>query len=368
MRVMYVINEFAWAGAEKLVFELAIQLKKKVQSVSIVALYERNDRTEKDIINTLTENGIDTLIVGKRAGKERFICVKKILSFAKEKRITIIHGHCSVPMLFSKIVGFILHVPVICTIHSTNGYSKYKEILTSWMVKKYVSIGEAAESYMVDSLHINRKKIVRIYNAVNVNAFSNREKQNDFWKPYGGKSTDLVLINVARISEVKNQICLLKAVEQCIKYKNNIKLYILGDTNSSRTLYENLLNYIQSHNLENNVFFLGEKRNVNEYLANSDIFVMSSFYEGLSLAFLEAVIMGLPIITTKLAFVDELNKISECATIVPQNNDVEFSKQILNNSVKRQEEETVKKFKKIFSLENNVMSHYNLYNICLKED
>lgn len=365
MRVLYVINAFVWGGAEKLVYDLSLGMTGKVEWIGIAALYRNSSRTEMEMMQTLEKHGIYTLILDKGAGTDRMASIKKLYRYAHCNRVNIIHGHCSVPMLFSKIVGKILCIPVVCTIHNTTGYSRKKEMLTAWMVNVYISIGQAAEDYMVRDLKICEKKIHRIYNAIETSRFENRKRDPLFWKQYGGKENQITFINVARVTEQKNQMCLLRAVKRLIdRGKTDIRIYFLGYYEPADPVVQKLNEYIQKNGLRPYVEFLGMHRNVCDFLANADCFVMTSWYEGLSVAFLEAVISGIPIVTTDMPFVQELNTFAECATVIPQNDDRSLAAVLYKKTYKRQTQQTINQFKSHFSMEEFVRKHLEVYQKC----
>lgn len=101
----------------------------------------------------------------------------------------------------------------------------------------------------------------------------------------------LEIITAGTLNTRKNQIMIIKALKEI---ENNDKLVILGDGH----LKVFLTNEISKLQLEKQVFLKGEVKNVNEYLLESDCFVLSSFTEGFPNALLEAMAIGLPCIST----------------------------------------------------------------------
>lgn len=367
MRILYIINAFSWSGAERLVYDLALKIRNCVEYVGIAALYRNNGAAETEMICNLRNAGIAAYTIGKEAGSGRIRTIRILTQIAKTNQVDLIHGHCSVPMLFAKIVGTILRLPVACTIHSTRGYSKAREKLTSWMVDKYVSIGAAAEAYMETDLAIAKEKIVRIYNAIDTEHFYRRTRDERFWENYGGKPGEQVLLNVARVHEAKNQMCIARAVKKCLEggYRD-FRVYILGAYEERSPVYQELAHYIDSEKLMEHIVFLGMHSNVSDFLANADCFVMTSAYEGLSVAFLEAVISGLPIVVTDMPFVHELNEIAPCSTIIPQNDSGKLARIIEQQCYTGQRDETVRRFQKLFSMERFVQQHMHLYSELLR--
>ena len=114
-------------------------------------------------------------------------------------------------------------------------------------------------------------------------------------------SSKLKFITVGRLVEQKGYERLLKVFNDLnIKYKN-IELFILGEG----PLQDKLMEYIYKNNMKN-VHLLGFKRNPYKYEASMDCFICSSFQEGFSTAVTEALIVGIPFITTACSGSKEL--------------------------------------------------------------
>ncbi|NTQ65429.1 glycosyltransferase [Enterococcus faecium] len=103
------------------------------------------------------------------------------------------------------------------------------------------------------------------------------------------------IVSVGRLDKQKNYELLIKAFTRAkLNAKFQEKLYILGDGPHRQKLKK----MIYDLNMSDEVILLGRKSNVNEYLKNATAFVMSSDYEGLPNALIEAMAMGLPVIST----------------------------------------------------------------------
>lgn len=110
------------------------------------------------------------------------------------------------------------------------------------------------------------------------------------------------IVTVGRLEKQKNHKILIDAFcEVCKKYPQYC-LEIYGNG----TLREYLEEYIKEKDVQNNVTLMGEKSNVHECIKDAKIFVLSSDYEGLSNALLEAMMMGIACISTNCAGSDEV--------------------------------------------------------------
>ena len=361
MNILFVINAFSLGGAERLVYDLALQLRGQVEAVCVVGLYKTDSPIEAQLQSELNRRGIKTYILSKRAKKDRFKSVRQIYKIIKRERISLVHAHCGVPMLLSKLAGGWARVPVVCTIHSTSGYSAYQERLTAWMSRAYVSIGAAAEKYILEKLHVPAAKITRIYNAVDTRHFFPQPKKPDFWQPYGGQPGDIALVHVGRIHAAKNQLCMLRALAE-LKRQNltQYKLYIVGPYETADPLYQALVRFVRENNLEGMVRFLGPQADVAPFLTQADCFVMTSHYEGFSLAFLEAVLCGVPVISTDLEFVRNLNNMAPCALLIAQD-DAHALADALRNKTYVTLTPPSDVFARQFSMENCARQHLALY-------
>ncbi len=102
-----------------------------------------------------------------------------------------------------------------------------------------------------------------------------------------------LLITIGRLTYQKGQWNLIRAFACARREYPNAGLIILGEG----TYNNRLTTLIEKCHLEKNVYLLGNVHNVYPYLRMADLFVFSSLFEGFGNVLLEALAMGLPIIT-----------------------------------------------------------------------
>lgn len=111
------------------------------------------------------------------------------------------------------------------------------------------------------------------------------------------KEHDNNIINLLAIGEItkrKNHQVILKALTKL--NNKNIHLYIAG----SGPLKEKLQAYAIENNIDKQVHFLGFVKPINIALQDKDIFIFPSIHEGLSVALMESMASGLPIIASNI--------------------------------------------------------------------
>ncbi|MBE6646416.1 MAG: glycosyltransferase family 4 protein [Ruminococcaceae bacterium] len=131
---------------------------------------------------------------------------------------------------------------------------------------------------------------------------------------HDGKEFGRTIATAGRLMDQKNHAMLIDAVSVVSKEYPDIKCEIYGEG----VLRDDLQNRIESHGLTGKVSLQGNVSNIHERLKECGIFVMTSEFEGLSNALVEAMMMGLPCITTDYPGVDELIRDGENGIIVPR--------------------------------------------------
>ena len=115
------------------------------------------------------------------------------------------------------------------------------------------------------------------------------------------KKKDLI-INVGRMTNQKNQLMLIDAFNQIHQNFPSYQLYIYGDG----PMREKLEERISSLSLKDKVFMPGRCESIFERMSEARLFCLSSDFEGMSNALIEAICLGLPIVTTNVSGVKEL--------------------------------------------------------------
>lgn len=167
--------------------------------------------------------------------------------------------------------------------------------------------------------------VTTIYNPITAqNIIAMASEKNESFKK------NIRLVTVGRLEHQKGYDRLVRVVNQLINDGYEFELWILGIGSQEKDLRK----YIQENNLENYIKLLGFHSNPYKYIVQGDLFVCSSRSEGYSTAVTEALILGLPVITTDCSGMAELLKNGECG-IITENDDkalYQGLKELLNDS------------------------------------
>lgn len=159
------------------------------------------------------------------------------------------------------------------------------------------------------------------------------EKKEEVRKEFGLCKDDIFAVSVAQLIPRKNHIVLIQAVKKL--NKSNFHLFIVGDGLQEKELKEQ----VNALGIENQVHFLGFRRDVSRICRAADIFLFASLQEGLPVAVMEAMACGLPIVASKIRGNIDLVD-SEQGGYLVEPNDVEgfvnSIKDLMNDSQKQE--------------------------------
>ena len=161
---------------------------------------------------------------------------------------------------------------------------------------------------LAQKIGLAKEKIKVIYNSIDFLAI----------EPGLSNKKGIILLTMARLTPWKGIDMLIEIMPKLIKKYDQINLMIVGQGLE----LANLKQLTKNLNLENNVFFVGKvgRQGVIDYLKEADLFVLNTNYEGMSHCLLEAMKIGLPIITTKAGGNPETIKNNQTGLLVDYRN------------------------------------------------
>ena len=173
-------------------------------------------------------------------------------------------------------------------------HDKYKHIV-------FVS-NEAKESYL--SIFPERKNVcLVINNIINFESIRNKSQEEI---DIGRDTTKFTFLNVGRHFEKQKKLSRLIEASYKLKQEGlSFRVLLVGDGPDSN-YYKKM---VTDFKLQNEIIFIGKKKNPYPYFKISDCLVLSSDYEGYPVVFIESLVLGLPIITTDVS--DSLEEIDE---------------------------------------------------------
>jgi len=165
--------------------------------------------------------------------------------------------------------------------------------------KKIIAVSEGVKMEILENYNVPEDKIVVIPNGVDLDEFKpDKVKRRKIREMHGIADDEIVLMFSGYEFRRKGLEYIIKALPQV---KDDVKLLVVGKDNPEP--YKKLASKL---GVSNKIIFAGFVPDISEYYAASDIFVFPTSYEAFSLATLEAVASGLPILATKVNGTEEL--------------------------------------------------------------
>lgn len=283
-RVTLFIGSLTGGGAERVTCNLANYLANKNFIVEVITMsdvddkYKLDDRVKKiSLINASERKNViyDAILRYVRLGS--YMKTQAVDCYVVMLPITIAMMLLQKRKTNAKIVASERNDPA--------SYSPVMQRVQKWLAKRadgYVFQTEDAETWYGDA--VNNCKTEIIPNAIN---------QAFIREPYDGDKRK-VIAGTGRLKDQKNFPLLIRAFAKIADQFPDYNLVIYGEGEKRQEL-ENL---IKEQNLEGRVSLPGNIQNIADEMEKNSMFVLSSDYEGMPNALMEAMALGLPCVST----------------------------------------------------------------------
>ncbi|WP_446893262.1 glycosyltransferase family 4 protein [Acinetobacter sp. NS4_7] len=248
----------------------------------------------------------------------------EIKKHLKKLKPDIVHCHSSKAGLLGRLAAKSLGLPVVFTAHGwafTEGISPKKQKIYAQIEKflikfsdHIITVSEFDRIYGFNFGVGSLDTVTAVHNGIPVQDLQ-IEKVRNFDQP-------CKIIMVARFDDQKDQMTLIQALG-ILKNKNWFMEFI--GSGPTLELCKQVVNQL---GLDTKVKFLGQQRNVKGFLNNSDIFVLSTNYEGFPLTILEAMRAKLPVIATNVGGNNESVIDNETGFLTRKNDIQDLSKSL----------------------------------------
>lgn len=189
--------------------------------------------------------------------------------------------------------------------------------LLSMLDRRVIVLSDHVGRFVAEHGRVAPRKIRRVYYGLDPEKFMNATASGLREELKIG-ADEFVIVCVARFAAQKAHTVLLDAFAKALHTEPRMRLLLVGDDpfGDYRKRAEAHAHLLK---LGDRVMFLGIRRDVPRILAASDLFTMSSLWEGLGLVFLEAMAARLPVVATNVSAVPEVVPQGTCGFLVPPN-------------------------------------------------
>ena len=150
-------------------------------------------------------------------------------------------------------------------------------------------------------------RVVQIGNGLDTSVFSPERPDAERRKRLGLPESGIIVVMIGRLAEMKNWPMFVSVAKIVTEARPNTCFVGVGRTEDPDSVYGEVKDLADKYGLgPDQIRFLGQRRDVNEILAQSDLSVLTSDYEGMPNVVLEAMGCGLPVIATRISGTEEL--------------------------------------------------------------
>jgi len=297
MKVLQVITSLSTGGAEKLLVDSVPLYQQKGILVDILCLKDNR---------TIFWNKLKSLSSGSITGLTQGSVYNPLLVFkmiSHIRRYDLIHVHLFPTLYWVVIAKWISFskTKIIYTEHNTDNRRRGSKIFTFLdrliyrSLDKIVTIADEVDVKLKNHLKLNDERFKLINNGINVSHFADAKpyKKDIFFS-----TDDFILIQVSSFRDQKDQPTLIRSLPLL---PSSIKLILVGEGN----LKDECIALVKGLNLEERVLFVGNRNDVPNLLKTSDIAVLSSHHEGLSLSSIEGM-ASKPFVASKVPGLTEV--------------------------------------------------------------
>jgi L-malate glycosyltransferase len=301
MRVIHLVLSLEVGGLEMVVLNLAGAATKSQVDCRVICLEKRGALAARFEALGVPVESLDADL--------RLPALHRLVGRLRELRPDVLHTHNPKPHFLGALARLFVPIPVL--VHTKHGRSNPDNFRTTLYNRWASSRSEAVVAVSEDAARIARdlervpsSKLVVLHNGIDGDAFDTPDR---------GHRPASRAICVARLSAVKDHATLLRATRDIVAVRPDFRLVLLGE-GPERPRIEALRSELA---LERCVEIIGQVEDVRSRLAEADLFLLTSQSEGISIAILEAMAAGLPVIATDVGGNSEVVSAGETGLLVP---------------------------------------------------
>ncbi|MEN3158178.1 glycosyltransferase [Alkalimonas sp. NCh-2] len=360
MNILFVISGLKMGGAEVQVCALASELHKQGNKVAIVSMIDEIEVRPES-------NDIQVITLGLKGMASIFNGVIRFRKVVKDFNPDVVHSHLFHAIIFSRLYKKVFSLRrLVCTAHNTydGGFSRvalYR--VTDSFNDYFTNVSQEAVDSFISNRATKPGRIKLVYNGIDIKKFRpditfRHTVRSEFNIPDKAK----LVLAVGRLHVQKNFTLLLDVISSIKEHQ--IFLLIVGAGPLLAQLREKAIEL----DIEKNVIFTGVRSDVPHLMSASDLFVLSSSWEGFGLVVAEAMASGTLAVATDCGGVKEV--LGDCGYLVPPADSCSLRDAIVRALSISESERTHlvnmgrKRVCNLFSIDKAVETWLSIYNEC----
>jgi sugar transferase (PEP-CTERM/EpsH1 system associated) len=304
VRVVHVVSTLGIGGQEMVILSLIRHMDRARFVPHVICLHDRGPLAEQIealgvTVEVVGEHGVGLLEMGRRLARR-----------LRTLRPDVVHTHNPAPHQAAAIARLLTRFPAL--VHTKHGRNNFPTRARRWAEQFAGKMTDIVVPVSTDAAEVARRvdrvpprKLRVILNGIEVRGVPQATPLPEGRPPRA--------VHVARLNRVKDQGSLLRAAREVADRLPGFTLDMVGDG----PMHDDIHALAAELGLGDVVRFHGFRDDVGAVLAESDLFVLSSLSEGISITLLEAMAAGLPVIATDVGGNREVVVHGETGALVP---------------------------------------------------
>ncbi len=305
-------------GTENVVLQLCEIFKPLVNNIVVCSCGGEN-------IKRLETMAIRHYVIPDIENKSPFVMIKiakQLRRIVREEKITVIHTHHRMAAFYAAVLRLYKKCSFINTSHNTFYDKKF---LTKFAYKHagLVACGVMVKKNLVDYFGIPDEKVTVIRNAIV--PFDGQITKDETIERLHSEGC-FIVGNIGRLSEQKGMEYYIQALPEVLKNHPETHFLIIGTGELENSLKERA----KRLNIEDNLHFLGYRKDIQNLISQLDLVVLSSLWEGLPLTPIETFSVGKTVVATAVDGTVEIIRDGENGYLIPPQNPKAIARKVID--------------------------------------
>jgi len=330
IRVFHLITGLEVGGAERTLLQVLPRLGGERFEHSVYSLTSTGP-----VGRTLRDMGIPVRALGFRASRAPLGALRLLRALRRE-RPDILHAHMTHANIAARLSSRLVRVPiVICSERNSGAWKsrrlvRFERAIAGW-ADWYTAVSQSVADFLVEQQNVPHDRVSVIRNGVRLVPPLSAEQRAAVRRGLAVREGERLILSVGRVVPQKGYEHLIRAIPHVLKHEPSARFYVVGDVSRRKYAdYHALLSELAAElNVSDRLEFLGVRDDVPILLGSADLFVMSSLWEGLPNALLEAMSAGVPAVTTDVDGAGEVGRMTTSAMLVPPRDPTALAQAIL---------------------------------------
>ena len=300
MRIALISDALTVGGAERQILLSALELRKLGHTVKLIFYHPY-----VEFQDYIRQNNIDLVQITPK-GLLRFGRIRALAGYLRESNFDVVHAFKGCSTISGALAARLAGVKRVF-----GGYRvEYREgrkfrvahkfvdkLLAGWIVNS-----KGIADSMVAALGIDPQRFFVVYNGICPESFQTRLEKGEAKRKLEIDESTPVVSKFARLHPQKNHRLFLQMAHRILQSHPHVRFLIVGDG----ALRGDLQNWAESLGISANVSFLGLRTDIPDVLAATDVSVLTSDFEGFPNALIEAMSVGIAVVSTDYPSIHEL--------------------------------------------------------------